>query len=209
MRKTINVLVLAALAAFTFLLPAVGQAVEPPPGQDRFGIYTAEHFDDPLMDDHLPVAGPSGTLYNFPFIITGMTAPSCRCVEFIVTHDPGIAFSGFTWNQNNIDIDSSPTGVIAGFAEPAIPVYDGTDYAFVGTADILVFTDQPVLIYLNPHTTPSIPGFMTYCNGLDIGDLKEVLPSSGAFELPIFGINTDVQVRAESATWSSVKDLFR
>lgn len=210
MRRTLNTLALAALAAFTLLLPAAGQAVEPPPGEDRLGIYTKNDFDDPEMNDHIPAGGVTiGSSYSLPLLLTGMTAPSVAAVEFIMTiSSTSMPLSGITWAENAVDVDSSPLGVIAGFGTPILPV-SGTNYARLGTVDLLAFTTEPVLIHLIPHTTPTIDGFMVYVNGEDFGDVKATLPSSGSFDLPVFGFSTDVEVSAQDATWSGVKQLFR
>ena len=89
-----------------------------------------------------------------------------------------------------------------------IPVAAGN--ATLLTLNIGAFSGAPGSIYLTPvlNAPQSVPGAMAITDYNDDFRISVAYPSSGDFELPVFGLWTGV-VPTEDAAWGDVKSLFR
>lgn len=205
MRKLLTTL--AALAAFTLLLPTAGQAQEPPPGDDLLGIYTAMDFTG-TIDDHLMGVTPGQVQTHL--ILTGMTLPTVTSIEFQVGMEPAgaLVLVSVQWVSNFFDAHPDPLDFVGSFNVTPVEPEPGTNYAYLGTMNWFVSSTDPVTLFLNQPNIPSplFEGFMSYLSGDDMAPIR---PSSRDFAQPVFGFNTDVVVSAQPTTWSNVKDLYR
>jgi hypothetical protein len=205
MRKSMLTLTMAALAAFTLLIPASGQAVDPPAGDDVFGLYTDPDFTG---DNAANVDAAQFTSVDVEMVISGMTAPSgsLKGFECNVSLANGSQLTASTYPAAAIDVDSDPLQFLTGFASPLFAT-DGVVNICTLTVFIVPATEE---IFLEPYSFPAIPGQISYIDGADLGLKIPLTPSSGAFDSPCFGINTGpIGVSTQETTWSQVKDTYR
>jgi hypothetical protein len=197
-------LALAALAAFTLLLPAAGQAQTIPPlGDSICGLYNAPDFTGTTRASEMGVT--INTQVTVYIVMTGCPIESVSAFECLLTFESGSLIIGTSYPTDAINV-SQPPEFIVGFGSP-LGVTDGVVSFAELTVLYLGATDEK--IYLNPTTQPSIPGAMAYVNGMDDSDLREMFPSSGDFANPAFGINFEPMVATEDASWTDVKNMFR
>jgi hypothetical protein len=205
MRKSMLTLTLAALAAFTLLIPVAGQAVDPPVGDDVLGLYTAPDFSGAIAAN---VDAAQFSTVEAYLTITGLTAPSnsVKGFELTITTVNGSQITNTAYPTAAIDVDGAPNLYLVGFASPVFATDGVVNIATVSI--LLIPTEEEVL--LEPYSFPAIPDEISYIDGADLGLKIELTPSSGTFVDPCFGINTGpIGVSTQETTWSQVKDIFR
>lgn len=207
MRKTLLSLALAALAAFTLLVPAAGQAQTIPPlGDNKIGVYTESDFTGGTTFAHLEGVSP-GVIQTVYILLTGASVGVFGW-EADFDFQGSSAITGVRFPVNGIDVAPLPDIVIVGFSTGVFP--DAQGVAILGEMDFLLIGTEDRL-FVGPTDPSSIPNAMSYLAQDENNDLYlvEMFPVSGDFETPIFGVNVTVDVATESSSWTDVKRLYR
>jgi hypothetical protein len=134
--------------------------------------------------------------------MTGVSGFECQVMKDM----PGLFILSEIFNGNMINIGGG-NEYIVGFSEP-VPVVNGVVKLI--TWSFMVTDPNPREIYLDIMPDfQSIPGAMAIVDGsISVNNLQACWPTSGSYEAPVFGINTEV-VATEDEAWGSVKALFR
>lgn len=190
--------------SFGLLHPATIGAI-PPPGNDLLGIYTT---DDGMGIAHHDIQQGMFTAY---LCITGCTEPSgvsgweCRVVLEGDAYLIGMLVYG-----GAIVLPVEVPYIIVGLNEPQLP--DRYGLVPLAAIDFFVIDSGEAFIYLKRTGYPTPPGTMAYWRGNDPDSHVELGWSSGAEDLPVFGINTGSltpPIPVARETWGSVKLLYR
>jgi len=200
-----------ALAAISLLAPSAGFAQE---FQNRIGVYTTAGA----------AACSTNAVVNVPFEIycvainpvgaTGVwTALDAFELTMTITHGAGDSMFRLseTLASGAINVgsyvDQYNAEYACGFAAPE-PIANGMVTLFKWT--VMVLTPGPFRVFLSPGDPASVAGMMALnLNVNGAADTVGALPSSGAFNLPVFGINAADIVPVEASTFGDVKALFR
>lgn len=133
------------------------------------------------------------------------------CLLFSLATDPPGAFGSSLVLDETILSDTalmvtSPPDFVIGYG---LPLHSTTGHHVTLAQPILVLTDAPVSIFLQPYNRPSLPGVMVYNNWFEPGDIRPMIPASAghSHDQPVFGINQQV-VATAGVTWGAVKALF-
>lgn len=201
-----------ALAAISLLAPSAGFAQE---FQNRIGVYTTADAAA------CSTAAAANVPFNFyvvavnPVGATGVWT-SLDAFEFTMTITHGVGDMMFrlaeTLAPGAINVgtytDQYNAEFACGFATP-VPITNG--FATLVTWNVMCLTTGPFLVYLGPADPASVPGMMALNNTVaGNADLVGCLPSSGAVDQPVFGINAPGQViPVQESTFGDVKALFR
>jgi hypothetical protein len=74
----------------------------------------------------------------------------------------------------------------------------------------MVLDPEPCYFYLTGGPLDSLNnGLPVFAAGDDVYDLRNMYPSSGNRDLPVFCINGDAPIPTESMAWTEVKELYR
>lgn len=204
MRKSLVAVALATLASLSLLLASAGFA-DWPPGTDLLGMYTA---DDGSGFANVDVAGGNIDVY---LVVTGVSESSglqgWECL-ITFTDDPSIFWGSVQYNGQVINVATPPEFAV-GIAAPLPRGADGS--IWLAKITFLVFGAEG-RCWLQPNTTPSVPGAMVYVKGDDVGVFIEMGYSSGDEADAVFGFNTGPltpPIATEGSTWGNVKDMYR
>jgi hypothetical protein len=214
MRKSLLSLALAALAAFTLLIPAVGQANEPPPDADFCGLYTADSFTDPdIADFNGETSGEVGLFDTFILylIVTNISASGGGVGGFEagITAANGSEVTDSDLAAAGLDFISADDEFAAGYGTPIFADADGNVY--LAWVEIEMGSSDVDSLYLGPNSVPSHPGEMVYTDSANPAIVIDMTASSGDNARPVFGINTGPLgiVPREEQSWTDVKNLYR
>ena len=190
-----------------FLSPHNGLTAIPPDGEDVFGMYANDNFNDDPSDENPPYVIGEGLIQVYIYL-TNVSAPAITAFEFALVYtgpgeapdmtDLGLPPSGGT----NF---GTPPDYIVGLATPLLR--DEYGHAILMSPTYFVAHSDPVYVLVTPVSTPSIPGQICYAQTGSI-ELFVMNPASGNFVDPIFAFNAGI-VATENATWSAVKGLYR
>jgi hypothetical protein len=100
---------------------------------------------------------------------------------------------------------------IVGFATE-VPVGSANNEVWVAqVAFIKLAPGDDIAVTLGPPSVPTIPNSMTfvYVDPVNGSTAKEIWPSSGSFDEPVFYFGETVPTATEDASFGSVKALFR
>jgi hypothetical protein len=191
----------SALAALSLLAPSSGLAQ---PYYNQIGLYTDVEATMPGVET--AGVGDMVTAYVIvtnPYNIDTMTPlPALGGVEFNLAAPAGVTVLSLTWPVDVINVGNN-TDVIAGFGQP-LSVDNGM--AVLCTYTFFVMSTDPQEFFLGPFSVPSIPDVMVLLDSTE--DIHAAYPSSGAWDAPVFGINT-VPTATEPTTLDNVKALYR
>jgi hypothetical protein len=127
--------------------------------------------------------------------------------ECYITFDPGVGgFSSVTgWAPRGSFVNAgSPPDFAVGLATP---IYGATEIVLM---DITYFYTGGICTFkVGPGVVQTIPGSMAFLDGNDVGNALVMDPSSGDFDLPVYGVCSGCVVATEDATWGGVKSLYR
>ena len=171
------------------------------PATDSFGFYfdtagntnctSASAFE--MVTTYLVLMNPSGPTNGFECSLSRVGAPHFvlstsfgGCIDWIVGPDP-----------NDIAI-----GCASDFPVQA------NGAAVLMTWTMMLAEPAELLLYIGPHSIPSLPGGLPVLTGN--GVLRRGAVASGSVDLPVAGINAgNCPVSEEASSLGSVKSLFR
>lgn len=171
------------------------------PDDDGIGVYADPCAGIPCID--LPAGD-----HIIYLVITHPTAPmGILGWECTVTYDgPGFVRYYEILGQH-VNIGTQPEFIV-GLAEPAI---NPVSYPSVPIAMIhLTLTDvtDPMEFYVGSTWFHSLPDPVPAYIDAGTGETKELQQSTGGPDTPVFSINGDCVVDAETETWGGIKALY-
>lgn len=174
------------------------------PGIDGIGIYA----DLDAMVNSVEAGEGMLELY---LLATGMESQGIKAWEMRLNYDGPINQIGHLIPYDSINVGQWPdyiVGVVGvGTYLPAAPV------VHLMTLTFMVNGPEPANIYIEHSSMPvggSLGNYLpVYVNGLNDGDLRNLYPSSGSIDQPVFRVNGDAPVATDPASWDQVKALFR
>lgn len=193
----------SALAALSLLVPSTGMAQY----SNQLGLYTDQAGTTTGTDGTAPFTNVTAYVVLFNPYNTNLEQPitGVKGAEWALTPGAGVVVLSLDFPVSTINVGTT-TDVIAGFATP-VDASSGT--VTVGTYTFLYTsaTSDPVEFHVAPFSSASLPGHMAV---LDFADeqVYPLHPSSGDYELPVFGINLS-PVAVEPTTMDAVKALYR
>lgn len=207
MKKIIYTAYLSLLILLAFPLSHHVNAAVPPPGDDLFGLYADDNFNDDASDENPTFAYGVGEVEVYVYL-TNVSAQAVGAYEF------GLDFSGPGQPPIWLYDDLPPGGInfftppeyVVGVAEPLFP--DEYGHAILLVQHYFVVDSEPVYVTVTPISVPSVPDQISYVDWFDVNTILPMFSASSNFQDPIFAFNTGL-VPAENSTWSEVKSLYR
>ena len=177
-------------AALTFVAiclvsPHSGLAAVPPPGDDLFGLYAYDNFNDDPSDENPPYAYPASGLVVVYIYLTNVTGPSIGAYEFALSYSGGSA-------PVIVDEGLPPQGVnfgsdgefIVGVGTPLLP--DQYGHAILMSPTYFVSDLSPVHVFVGPTSIPTVPDQISYVEYDDPSIIHAMNPASDDFANIIF-----------------------
>ena len=194
------------LLAVTALVPAAGAQWADPSLTSGIGLYVTESPDGGA--DALLVAPDAGTYTAYLVCANPWNENQDAAIATLGGYELELVMpSG--WDIQDVSL---PAGVLdldssggAFYCAGLVPV--SGDFVTLATLSLLSFMPGSGGVYVAPYAVPSIAGHMAITDGDDGFSLSRAVPSSGAYDLPVFGINLNIE--EEDASWGSVKVLYR
>ena len=198
---------MAALVSLTLTLSHYVHAAVPPPGEDLFGMYADNNFNDDPSDENRPYVVGEGLIQVYIYL-TNVGWPDIGAFEF------ALAYSGAGEPPDIVDLGLPPQGVnfgsgseyLVGVNTPLLP--DEYGHAILMSPTYFVVDSDPVYVSVTPTSVPAVPDQISYAPYDDISIIFAMHPASGNFVDPIFAFNSEL-VSTEGATWTAVKALYR
>ena len=208
MKNAKHTIALAVLVMLALPLSHYVYAAVPPPGEDLFGMYADDNFNDDASDENPTFVFIDLGVVQVYIYLTNVSAPSIGAYEFT------LAYSGPGEPPIIIDLGLPPGGMnfgsgneyYVGFGIPLLP--DEYGHAILMSPQYFVSNSDPVYVSVTPASIPSIPDQISYVEYDDTSIFHAMNPASGNFVDPIFAFNTGL-LATEDATWSGVKALYR
>jgi hypothetical protein len=177
-------------------------AAEPAHGGDILGIYTDSAGTG---GSYLDISTGSATVY---LVLTDISRPCGICGwECRLDGD---------WDTNtNIsyigDTLHGPQSInVYAFPEYGVGMdclgQDPNGNIWLASWTFLFLAPETMHLYLGPCNNPMIPGLMVYLDSDNVDMLWPMYPSSGSFDLPVFGFNP---VPAQSTSFGQLKACYR
>jgi len=208
MKNAKHTITLAALVMLVWPLSHYVYAAVPPPGEDLFGMYADNNFNDDASDENPTFVITDVGVVQVYIYLTNVSAPSIGAFEFALAYsgpgeppimvDQGLPFQG-------INFGTYPDFLV-GVATPLLP--DEYGHAILMLPQYFVFVSDPAYVSVTPMSTPSVPDQISYVDFYDSSTILPMYSASGNFIDPIFAINTGL-VATEVTTWTAVKGLYR
>jgi hypothetical protein len=171
------------------------------PGPDGIGIYA-----DMEAMANSAVAGEG--ILELYLLVTGHEADGIGAWEMRLNYDGPINHIGHLIPYNSINVGQWPDYIV-GVVEfiPPAPVMH------LMTLTFMVVGTEPASIYVEPASVP-VGGSLgnnlpVYVNGLVHEDLRNLYPSSGSIDLPVFRLNGEAPVATDPVSWDRVKAMYR
>ena len=207
MKNARHTIFLAALVSLALPLSHYTYAAAPPPGEDLFGMYADNNFNDDPSDENPTFVIGEGLIQVYIYL-TNVIYQSIGAFEF------ALAYSGPGESPVMTDLGLPPGGTnfgtppdyIVGLAAPLFT--DEYGHAILMSPTYVVLDSDPVYVSVTPTSVPWLPEQISYVPGGTLPILCVMHPASGNFVDPIFAFNSGL-VATESATWSGVKALYR
>lgn len=172
------------------------------PGPDSIGFYAD------LDAVTISMNAAEDDMVDLYVLVTGLDAIGIGAWEMSLYYEGPVMNIGHLIPYEHISVGVWPSFTI-GVADylPAAPVIH------LMTLTFLITGEGPADLYIQGAHVPA-GGSMgndlpVYVNGLIHEDLRNMYPSSGSVDLPVFRFNGDAPVATSSASWSSVKALYR
>jgi len=199
---------LAALVLFALPFAQYVDAAVPPPGEDLFGMYADNNFNDDASDENPTFVIIDVGVVQVYIYLTNVSAPSIGGFEF------ALAYTGPGEPPIMIDLGLPPQGYniapppefLVGVGSPLLP--DEYGHAILMSPQYFVFDSEPVYASVTPLSIPHTPDQIGYVEFDDVSIWHAMDLASGNFVDPIFAFNAGI-VATENATWSAVKGLYR
>ena len=208
MKNAKHTIFLAALVLFALPLSHYAYAAVPPPGEDLFGMYADDNFNDDASDENPTFVITDVGIVQVYIYLTNVGAPSIGAYEF------ALAYSGPGEPPIMTDLGLPPQGInfgtfpdyIVGVGTALLP--DEYGHVILMSPQYFVFASEPAYVSVTPTSVPAVPDQISYVEFDDTSILHAMNPASGNFVDPIFAFNTGL-VATEGATWTAVKGLYR
>jgi len=207
MKNAKHTIVLAALVLFALPFAQYVNAAVPPPGEDLFGMYADNNFNDDASDENPTFVIGDGVIQVYIYL-TNVSAPAIGAFDFALVYtggsapivvDEGLPPEGVNYSPN-------PNEYIVGVGIPLVP--DQYGHAILMSPTYFVGDADPVYVSVTPTSIPVVPNQIVYVEFDDVSFVHFMNPASGNFVDPIFAFNTGL-VAIASATWTAVKGLYR
>ena len=203
--------ILVALASL-FVASSALAVVVPDDGENSFGVYF--DVDGNMVNSVMLSSG----LIDMYLVMAGVTAPTVAAWEVALDFDSSLALiTGAGIVGDGVNFATLPMYIV-GLGTPLPPDGDGNFTLAVSTFFLMV-PDAVVDIFAGPADPASIPGVPAYVNGEDLTDIipmvfsvdmdGQYVDDDGWTTVPIASVNGEGGVANESATWGSVKSLYR
>jgi len=197
---------MAAVAAFALSPAQSGFAAVPPAGDDLFGLYAFDNFNDDPSDDNPSFLDGLGVMTVYVYL-THVTAPTIGGYEFALGYEPQAVAPVV------VDVALPPDASYGGeggeivviLGSPFLP--DEYGHAILATLQYFVSNTEEVLVRVSPISVPTMPDQIVYWEFDDPALVHIMNTPSGSFETPIFSFN--LQVPVADTAWSGVKSLYR
>lgn len=143
-------------------------------------------------------------------LVTGLDAPAgIAAWEMSLFYDGPVVNVGYLIPYNSINVGVFPSYSV-GNAQAILPQ---NDVIHLMTMTFLVTGLTPANIYIKQAHLP-VGGSLgndlpVYVDGEDWDVMRNLYPSSGSIDLPVFRINGEAPVATQPASFSGVKALFR
>jgi len=208
MRKIEFLIALSALILLVFPLPQSIYGAVPPPGDDVFGMYADDNFNDDASDENPTFVFIELGVVQVFIYLTNVSAPTIGGYEFALAYDssgelPIVVDAGLP--PYSFNVAPLPEYVV-GLAVPMLP--DEYGHAILATPVYFVYVSTPVYVSVTPTSMPMVPDQIIYIEFDDTSIWHAMHPASGNFIDPIFAFNMGI-VAVENATWTDVKALYR
>ena len=176
------------LIAICLLIPYGGFTAVPAPGDDLFGLYAYDNFNDDPSDDNPPCVDSGVGLVVVYVYLTNVTGPSIGAYEFALSCTGGSA-------PVMVDQGLPPQGVnfgsgneyIVGVGTPLLP--DQYGHAILMSPTYFVSDLSPVYVFVGPTSIPCVPDQISYVEYDDPSIIHAMNPASGDFANIIFIFN--------------------
>jgi len=197
---------LAVLVSLALPLSHYVHAAVPPSGEDLFGMYADNNFNDDATDENPPFVIGVGVIQVYIYL-TNVSAPSIGVYEF------ALDYSGSGVPPIITDLGLPPMGVRYGtgndyYIGVGTPLLIEYGHAILMSPTYFVAGSDPVYVAVTPPSIPSYPDEITYGLFEDLPIYYFMHPASGNFIDPIFAFNSEL-VATEGETWTAVKALYR
>ena len=160
-------------------------AAVPPLGDDLFGMYAYDNFNDDPSDENPPYAYPASGLVVVYIYLTNVTGPSIGAYEFTLSYSGGsapvIVDEGLPPQGVNIGSDGE---FIVGVGTPLLPDQYGN--AILMSPTYFVSDGTPVHVFVGPTSIPIVPDQISYVEYDDPSIIHAMNPASGDFANIIF-----------------------
>jgi hypothetical protein len=192
---------LVALAAVASLVVGGQALAQVDAGPDGLGMF----FDTGATEYCMDFTGGQVNLYLMLVNCSEPTGISGWECHVTYTVPSGNFETGWTLPAGSLNVSAAPDFVVGlGAPLPFAPAM------LLATYGVLAFVPDPMMFYVGPCNTPSIPGTAVYAAGDDPGLLIPMSPVSGNPELPVAQLNGGCGVIGnEDATFGQVKNLYR
>ncbi len=194
-----KLIALATLAPLLLSLPAPAQVDQDP---DGLGMY----FDTDATQYCLEYVGGEVSAY---VILTNCSEPtSIAGWECHVTYTipPGNYELG--WWLNTIGGENVSAAPDFQVGLPSAMPYSPA--ILLAVYRMLIYVPDPIVFYVGPCNSPTIPGYPAYAVGGDPGRIKPMYVVSGSYDLPVAQLNGVCSVIAtEHTTFGHIKAMFR
>ncbi len=208
MKHTKHTIVLAVLVMLALPLSHYVYAAVPPPGEDLFGMYADNNFNDDASDENPTFVITDVGMVQVYIYLTNVSAPSIGAFEF------ALAYSGPGEPPIMTDLGLPPQGLnfgtypdyIVGVGTPLLP--DEYGHVILMSPQYFVFASEPAYVSVTPVSMPTVPDQISYMEFENTSVVHAMNPASGNFVDPIFAFNTGL-VATEVTTWTEVKVLYR
>ncbi len=202
---------LTSLSVMAVLALVAVSAMAQYPGPDSIGIYTS--YDGPTAETSMATTAP----FEEIDIYVCITNPSSAAVS---GWEGNITYSGFTAPAFNFTAGSNLVGqdlpdtykVFCGIGPSPLalePNGSGVVHMMTITAFVAQTTTVCELAF-EAYVIPSLPGWdgPVYTDGVDVGLIKPLFPSTGGAGIPVFRVNGATIPAGEPTTWGEMKGLF-
>ena len=197
-----------ALVAIILSVSHGSFAAVPAPGDDLFGIYGNNNFNDDPSDENPPWVDPASGLVTVYVYLTNVTGPAIGAYEFALSYTGGLApvmvDQGLPLQGVNF---GSANEFIVGVGTPLVP--DQYGHAILMSPTYFVVDVSPVYVYVEPTSVPSVPDQISYVEYDDVSIIHAMNPASGDFANIIFIFNPTPDPAFGSVRWGEVKALYR
>ena len=197
-----------ALIAIILSVSHGGLAAVPPAGDDVFGMYADNNFNDDPSDENPPWVDPAYGLVTVYVYLTNVTGPAIGAYEFALSYTGGLA-------PVVVDAGLPPQGVnfgsdneyIVGVGTALLP--DQYGHAILMSPTYFVVDTEWVNVYVGPTSIPTVPDQISYVEYDDPSIIHAMNPASGSFGMRIFSFNDGGCPAVECVTWTDVKIAYR